>query len=143
MFASSIFPYAAFLYYLTQSKKTPGKALFGFYFLLVFVFATIPAGIYGTPTPLHAQVRLHLAPAWHCLWGCNLCWIVIIMIVIFEPCVFGYFKQKVCVISVNAAAKVKYGTILANVDWLHGSAESMLTITNLLIGEAAHFFPCL
>ena len=47
LFASSIFPYAAFLYYLTKSKKTPGKALFGFYFLLVFVFATIPAGIYG------------------------------------------------------------------------------------------------
>ncbi|CAK0785036.1 hypothetical protein CVIRNUC_008241 [Coccomyxa viridis] len=76
LFASSIFPYAAFLYFLTKSKKTPGKALFGFYFLLVFVFATIPAGIY---------------------------------------------------------AKVKYGTILANVDWLHGSAESFLTLTNLFI----------
>ena len=34
-----------------------------------------------------------------------------------------------------AAAKIKYGTILANVDWLHGSAESFLTITNLFIGE--------
>lgn len=32
-------------------------------------------------------------------------------------------------------AKVKYGTILANVDYLHGSAESLLTITNLLIGK--------
>ena len=30
-------------------------------------------------------------------------------------------------------AKVAYHDILANVDWLHGSAESMLTITNLLI----------
>lgn len=76
LFASSIFPYAAFLYYLTRSKKTPGLALFGFYFLLVFVFATIPAGIY---------------------------------------------------------AKTHYGTILANVDWLHGSAESLLTVTNLMI----------
>ncbi|CAL5229007.1 g12249 [Coccomyxa viridis] len=76
LFASSIIPYAAFLYFLTKSKKSPGKALFGFYFLLVFVFATIPAGIY---------------------------------------------------------AKLKYGTILANVDWLHGSAESFLTITNLFI----------
>ncbi|BDA47924.1 hypothetical protein COCOBI_11-1810 [Coccomyxa sp. Obi] len=76
LFASSIFPYAAFLYYLTRSKKTPGLALFGFYFLLVFVCATIPAGIY---------------------------------------------------------AKTHYGTILANVDWLHGSAESLLTITNLMI----------
>lgn len=26
-----------------------------------------------------------------------------------------------------------YGTSLANVDWLHGGAESLLTITNLLI----------
>jgi hypothetical protein len=34
-----------------------------------------------------------------------------------------------------AAAKTHYGTSLANVDWLHGSAESLLTITNLLIGE--------
>jgi hypothetical protein len=33
------------------------------------------------------------------------------------------------------AAKTHYGTSLANVDWLHGSAESLLTITNLLIGE--------
>ena len=29
------------------------------------------------------------------------------------------------------AAKVLYGVSLANCDWLHGSAESMLTITNL------------
>lgn len=26
-----------------------------------------------------------------------------------------------------------YGAALANVDWLHGTAESLLTITNLLI----------
>lgn len=26
-----------------------------------------------------------------------------------------------------------YGTSLANVDWLHGSAESLLTLTNLFI----------
>lgn len=31
------------------------------------------------------------------------------------------------------AAKVHYGTSLANVDWLHGAAESLLTVTNLLI----------
>lgn len=30
-------------------------------------------------------------------------------------------------------AKVHYGTSLANVDWLHGAAESLLTVTNLLI----------
>lgn len=31
------------------------------------------------------------------------------------------------------AAKTQYGTSLANVDWLHGTAESLLTVTNLLI----------
>lgn len=31
------------------------------------------------------------------------------------------------------AAKVVYHTALANVDWLHGSAEFMLTLTNLFI----------
>ena len=49
-----------------------------FYFLLVFVFGTIPAGLY---------------------------------------------------------AKQHYNSILANVDYLHGSAESLLTVTNLLIGK--------
>ncbi len=36
------------------------------------------------------------------------------------------------------AAKLHYHTILANVDWLHGLAESNLTITNLLIGMLPH-----
>jgi hypothetical protein len=31
------------------------------------------------------------------------------------------------------AAKTEYHTSLANVDWLHGSAESLLTITNIFI----------
>lgn len=80
LFAFSLFPYLGFLYHLTKARKAaaaPNVMVFGFYFLLVFVFATIPAGIY---------------------------------------------------------AKTAYGTSLSNVDWLHGSAESMLTITNLLIG---------
>ena len=47
LFALSIFPYAGFLYHLTKSKQAPKLTLFGFYFLLVFVFATIPAGIYA------------------------------------------------------------------------------------------------
>lgn len=79
LFAASLFPYLGFLYWLTKPRKktkVPGTSLFGFYFLLVFVFATIPAGIY---------------------------------------------------------AKVHYGEPLANVDWLHGTAESLLTITNLLV----------
>ncbi|KAG8043269.1 hypothetical protein GUJ93_ZPchr0217g6459 [Zizania palustris] len=76
LFAVSLFPYLGFLYFMTRSKTAPGLTLFGFYFLLAFVGATIPAGIY---------------------------------------------------------AKVHYGTSLSNVDWLHGSAESLLSLTNLFI----------
>lgn len=76
LFAFSIIPYIGFLYHLTKSKDTPKLTLFGFYFLLVFVFATIPAGIY---------------------------------------------------------AKKVYHTTLANVDYLHGTAEFMLTLTNLFV----------
>ncbi|CAM0953707.1 unnamed protein product [Alopecurus aequalis] len=76
LFAVSLFPYLGFLYFMTRSKTAPGLTLFGFYFLLVFVGATIPAGIY---------------------------------------------------------AKVHYGTSLSNVDLLHGTAESLLTLTNLFI----------
>ena len=47
LFAISIIPYAGFLYHLHRSKLAPPLTLFGFYFLLVFVFATIPAGLYG------------------------------------------------------------------------------------------------
>lgn len=47
LFAISLFPYLAFLWFLTKSGKTPKLALRGFYILLVFVFITIPAGIYA------------------------------------------------------------------------------------------------
>ncbi|KAJ8768541.1 hypothetical protein K2173_022647 [Erythroxylum novogranatense] len=76
LFAFSLFPYLGFLYFITKSKSAPKLTLFGFYFLLAFVGATIPAGIY---------------------------------------------------------AKVHYGTSLSNVDWLHGGAESLLTLTNLFV----------
>ncbi|KAL7159943.1 hypothetical protein ABFS83_01G062100 [Erythranthe nasuta] len=76
LFAFSLFPYMGFLYFLTKSNSSPKLTLFGFYFLLAFVGATIPAGIY---------------------------------------------------------AKVHYGTSLSNVDWLHGGAESLLTLTNIFI----------
>ena len=50
LFALSLFPYLGFLYHLTRSGKiVPRLTLFGFYFLLAFVGATIPAGIYGEP----------------------------------------------------------------------------------------------
>eukprot|EP00188_Purpureofilum_apyrenoidigerum_P001146 Plantae.Rhodophyta-Purpureofilum_apyrenoidigerum.ctg16063.p1 GENE.Plantae.Rhodophyta-Purpureofilum_apyrenoidigerum.ctg16063~~Plantae.Rhodophyta-Purpureofilum_apyrenoidigerum.ctg16063.p1 ORF type:complete len:396 (-),score=21.08 Plantae.Rhodophyta-Purpureofilum_apyrenoidigerum.ctg16063:361-1548(-) len=77
LFAVSLFPYLAFLRDIGRKEvDCPRLAVSGFQFLLVFVVATIPAGIY---------------------------------------------------------AKVHYHDILANVDWLHGCAESMLTVTNLLI----------
>ncbi|KAI3823685.1 hypothetical protein L1987_05125 [Smallanthus sonchifolius] len=76
LFAFSLFPYIGFLYFITRSNSAPKLTLFGFYFLLAFVGATVPAGIY---------------------------------------------------------AKVHYGTSLSNVDWLHGGAESLLTLTNLFI----------
>lgn len=77
LFGASLFPYLAFLYFLARpNSKIPSGAQFGFRFLLFFVFATIPAGIW---------------------------------------------------------AKVHYNDVLANVDWLHGTAESMLTLTNLFL----------
>ncbi|GMJ06215.1 hypothetical protein HRI_004290700 [Hibiscus trionum] len=46
LFAVSLVPYVGFLYFITKSKSAPKLTLFGFYFLLAFVGATIPAGIY-------------------------------------------------------------------------------------------------
>ncbi|XP_024382194.1 uncharacterized protein [Physcomitrium patens] len=51
LFAASLFPYLGFLYHITKSKTAPKLTLFGFYFLLAFVGATIPAGIYGNLQP--------------------------------------------------------------------------------------------
>jgi Protein of unknown function (DUF3593) len=76
LFAVSLFPYLAFLWFLTKSGQAPRLVSIGFYLLLVFVFVTIPAGIY---------------------------------------------------------AKIAYGQALANVDWLHGSAEVFLTLSNILV----------
>lgn len=76
LFVLSLFPYLAFLWFLTRSKQAPYLALIGFYCTLVFVGVTIPAGIY---------------------------------------------------------TKAVYGESLANVDWLHGTAESFLTLSNILI----------
>jgi len=76
LFGLSLFPYLAFLWFLTRSNATPRLALIGFYMTLVFVAVTIPAGIY---------------------------------------------------------AQVAYHDQLANVDWLHGSAESFLTLSNILV----------
>lgn len=47
--------------------------------------------------------------------------------------IFHALMDKVS--TVVCAAKLQYNSILANVDWLHGSAESFLTMTNLFIGK--------
>ncbi|MED6137576.1 hypothetical protein PIB30_066228 [Stylosanthes scabra] len=61
LFAFSLFPYLAFLYFITKSKTSPTLTLFGFYFLLAFVGATIPAGIYGmfNSLPKHSYINLN------------------------------------------------------------------------------------
>ena len=76
LFALSLFPYLAFLWFLSKTQQTPRLAMIGFSMTLVFVAVTIPAGIY---------------------------------------------------------AQVAYSQTLANVDWLHGSAESFLTLSNILV----------
>ncbi len=76
LFGISLFPYLAFLWFLTKSGQTPKLSLVGFYMTLVFVAVTIPAGLY---------------------------------------------------------AELVVKTNLANIDWLHGSAESVLSIANILV----------
>jgi Protein of unknown function (DUF3593) len=49
---------------------------------------------------------------------------------------YGFYGTLVFVgvtIPAGIYAQVYYGTSLANVDWLHGSAEVFLTLTNILV----------
>ncbi len=49
---------------------------------------------------------------------------------------WGFYGTLVFVaitIPAGIFAQVVYGTSLANVDWLHGGAESFLTVTNILL----------
>jgi uncharacterized membrane protein len=49
---------------------------------------------------------------------------------------YGFYGTLVFVavtIPAGIYAQVHYGESLANVDWLHGSAEVFLTLTNILI----------
>ncbi|XP_022721160.1 uncharacterized protein LOC111278792 isoform X1 [Durio zibethinus] len=97
LFAVSLFPYIGFLYFITKSKSAPKLTLFGFYFLLAFVGATVELGCKSSQfCPNRKEMKAGKVPA-------------------------GIY------------AKVKFGTSLSNVDWLHGGAESLLTLTNLFI----------
>ena len=60
LFAFSLFPYLAFLFFLTKTDKVPKLTLIGFYFLLAFVFVTIPAGIYGEHQLPHTSHKLDI-----------------------------------------------------------------------------------
>lgn len=51
---------------------------------------------------------------------------------------FTYFPTNIFILPTTSTfhfrtAKVHYGTSLSNVDWLHGGAESLLTLTNIFI----------
>lgn len=49
---------------------------------------------------------------------------------------WGFYGTLVFVavtIPAGLYARSTYGTILANVDWLHGAAESLLSLTNVLL----------
>lgn len=71
----------------------------------VFIPGAVPAGIYG-----NCAIKFSSS-----LYSC-LC----------TPC-------ALIDLVISIAAKVHYGTSLSNVDLLHGSAESLLTLTNLFI----------
>lgn len=76
LFQAGLAPYLVYLFFLGKKEVgTPNASLVGARFLLLFVIATIPAGI---------------------------------------------------------VAKTQYGDILANVDLLHGSSESLLSVSNFL-----------
>jgi len=76
LFAFSLFPYLAFLWWAWRSRRFPPLALLGFVLTLVFVAITIVAALY---------------------------------------------------------AQWRYEAVLADVDLLHGGAESFLTLSNLVV----------
>lgn len=73
---------------------------------MALVLQTVPAGIYGN---------------------------FYLTLLCFCPISTGYVSFELMKLIYVIAAKVHYGTSLSNVDWLHGGAESLLTLTNLFI----------
>lgn len=99
-----------------SARQGPPLTFFGFAFLLVFVFATIPAGIYGAllrDAPLALLRRADAQPP--------------------KQLRVSRLRRAAPDSVAHVAAKVHYETSLANVDWLHGTAESLLTVTNVII----------
>ncbi|OEL13925.1 hypothetical protein BAE44_0025054 [Dichanthelium oligosanthes] len=125
LFAVSLFPYLGFLYFMTRSKTAPGLTLFGFYFLLAFVGATMPLIVFML---FHASVFIPGAVPAGIYGNC-----AIIFSSSFCSCLYSSPCLLLTDTMISIAAKVHYGTSLSNVDLLHGSAESLLTLTNLFI----------
>ncbi|KAF8716154.1 hypothetical protein HU200_026430 [Digitaria exilis] len=158
LFAVSLFPYLGFLYFMTRSKTAPGLTLFGFYFLLAFVGAT-STRYFPLPTLVsHADLSFCLSPrSGSCFEKIMSVPLIVFMLFhapvfipgavpagIYGNCIVIFFPTLLYSLLllmlflltdaiISIATKVHYGTSLSNVDWLHGSAESLLTLTNLFI----------
>ena len=106
---------------------------FGFAFLLVFVGATIPAGIYGACNVALAASRSPHAPHATAHAAHDRCARLSLRSEVLDAAA-AHRRPPPC------AAKTHYGTSLANVDWLHGTAESLLSVTNIIIVLALRQF---
>ncbi|KAF6173014.1 hypothetical protein GIB67_006390 [Kingdonia uniflora] len=124
LFAASLFPYIGFLYFLTNSKTAPKLTLFGFYFLLAFVGATMI-----TQENVEMQQTLDFGIA---VVGSKVNDEIVLKTEVVRSWA-DMLDLDTLVVPAGIYAKVHYGTSLSNVDWLHGGAESLLTITNLFI----------
>ncbi|XP_024521389.1 uncharacterized protein LOC112342945 [Selaginella moellendorffii] len=127
LFAASLFPYLGFLYHLTKSKTAPQLTLFGFYFLLAFVAATSKSSRLVLVVDLTNLQHMYVFGTASVLPQFLLASMVRSQMR--KPYIHDLMTNSVCCY----AAKVHYGTSLSNVDWLHGGAESFLTVTNLFI----------
>jgi hypothetical protein len=59
---------------------------------------------------------------------------------------FGFQFLLIFVLSTipsGIVTKAVYGLSLANTDWLHGGAETLLTVANILVVRYIHHVPCL
>lgn len=119
-FQASLLPYLGFLYALQQdANSTPKMANFGFRYLLLFVIATIPTGIISKVGAASACVPLNCSVQ---ILGRTL-----------KTCDSLFSVQRMTFSPTPPPLKTAFGVSLADVDWLHGSAEALLTVTNLLI----------
>lgn len=105
-------PYLGFLYFLGyEANRTPKMSQFGFSFLLLFVVSTVATGI------VSKSVYGALWNFWRGAWGISC-------------------SHDVAIHdsgSSQASLLLWPGCSLADVDWLHGAAEALLTTSNLYV----------